>query len=406
MIRRSLAPAAARCYRGGVTGTPDRPSRRGGSALLWMALAACGGGGTRGAAPTPTELRIADAPGDGGVFDPAPMSDGAGGLWMSYSAVATSAHATPAAPLDQVRTRLASSSDAGATFADLGLDPSGLADADLQVPDGQGGLLWATWRFEVSRLLFDPYDPDAARRWKIVWHRLVAAAGGEQGVAHFETGWVGESTAPDPRGPWSAERKLLSGAGYSSAMDAFIGPPELPLSALFPGPGALGGCAFFSEPGLLARPEGIYLSLLCAGTPSKTVLLRCDHAFSSCDYLGDLLQDAEAASFSTASDAYQGFSGSELVETARAVYLIVTPWVNPPEAYRGCLAFRVSDLATATVERSAGAPVLVARISGVPGSFHGACGYHPDATGSGIVYGQYQDVAPHYHIFESHLTLP
>lgn len=367
-----------------------------------------GSGGTGGTTSSVAEVDIAGTPGTAGVFDPAPMSDDAGHMWMSYSAVRPSPHATTDAQLFQVRTRIASSGDAGATWSDSGADPNALADADLQVPDPDGGQRWATWRFEVSRLLFDPWDPEPARRWKLPWHRVIATAGATQGVPQFQTGWVGLTTAPDPSGPWSTEQKLVTGWGYDATIDAFLGPPEHPLHDELAGSDQLGGCGFFTEPGLLARPEGIYMSLVCLGAKNKLVLLRWDHAMSSVEYLGDLLEDEDAAAFSEAGEQYKGFSATELLETSQAVYLVVTPWVDPPQAYRGCLVFRVSDLASAGVEREDGVPVLVQRVSGVPGRFHGACGWSPSASASGMLLSQYEEGEPAapYHMIATHVALP
>jgi hypothetical protein len=373
--------------------------------VLGTALGACGGKPTAPSPPpAPTRLLVVGSPGSDGVFDPAPMTDGAGGLWMSHSIVRPSPND---AALSQVRTRIASSPDAGASWSDTGVDPNGLADADLHVPDGSGGSAWATWRFEVSRLLYDPHDADPARRWKLIWHRVLAADLGAGDQPIFENSWMGLATAASPTGPWSAERKLITGSGYNAAdMDAFIGAPELPMASLHPG---LADCYVFSEPGLLARPEGIYLSLQCiaaARSARKIVLLRCDPAFSACDHLGDLLLAGEAAQFSLPGQALDGFAASELVDAGGSTYLLVTPYELPPDTYRGCLVFRVADLAGAVLERRSGVPVLVKRIAGSAGTFNGACGYHAGATGSGVIYGEYFGSGPRFRLFASHVALP
>lgn len=368
--------------------------------ILAIALASCGGGGG-GSASTPAkaaavELAVAGTPGTNGVFDPAPMSDGTSSLWMSHSMVRPSPN-QPA--MNQVRTRIASSPDGGRSWTDLGIDPNGLAYADFQVPDGSGGAMWATWRFEVSRLLHDP-DDIPARRWKLLWHRVLAIPAGPI----FQDSWVGLATAPAVGGPWSSERKLFTGSAYNSAdMDAFIGAPEFPLAALHPA--QLGACPVFTEPGMLARSDGIYVSLQCA-TTGRIVLLRCDRAFTSCAFLGDLLGGGEAAQFSLPGQALNGFSAPELVDAGGTAYLIVTGYEPPPDTYRGCLVFRIADLATATLERSGGVPVLVKRVAGSSGSFNGACGYHAAASGSGIIYSEFGSASPQFHLFRSGIRLP
>jgi hypothetical protein len=368
--------------------------------LLAVWVGSCGGGSGGGAGTAPAaaaaEISVAGTPGSNGIFDPAPMADAAGNLWMSHSSVQPSAN-VPA--MNRVRTRIASSPDHGNTWTDIGVDPNSLATADFQVPDGSGGTLWATWRFEVSRLLYDP-DDIPARRWKMLWHRVLAIPSGPI----FQDSWVGLATAPAPGGPWSAERKLFTGTAYNATdMDAFIGAPEFPLAVQY---GAqLGGCPVFTEPGMLARSDGIYVSLGCAPL-GKIFLLRCDRAFSACDYRGELLAAGEAAQFSQSGQSLNGFSASELVDVGGTPYLIVTGYEPPPDTYRGCLVFRIADLATATVERRAGAPVLVKRVAGTVGSFNGACGYHPAASGSGIIYSEYTSATQKFHLFASRINLP
>lgn len=375
-------------------------NRKAGYGMLLLAawLGSCGGGGSSSTPPpaAATEILVAGTPGSKGIFDPAPMADAAGNLWMSHSSVQPSSN-LPA--MNRVRTRIASSPDHGNTWTDIGVDPNGLPTADFQVPDGSGGAMWATWRFEVSRLLYDP-DDIPARRWKMLWHRVLAIGAGPI----FQNSWVGLTTAPAPDGPWSTERKLFTGTAYNAAdMDAFIGPPEFPLAALHAA--QLGGCAVFTEPGLLARSDGIYVSLQCA-TVGKIILLRCDRAFSACDYRGDLLAAGEAAQFSQPGQALNGFAASELVDVGGTPHLIVTGYEPPPDTYRGCLVFRIVDLGTAAVERSGGNPVLVKRVSGKAGSFNGACGYHPAASGSGIIYSEYESATQQFHLFASRVNLP
>jgi hypothetical protein len=353
-----------------------------------------------------TELLISGTPGDDGVFDPALAWNGGDTLWMSHSSVNWSSDDTQ---LSQVHTRIASSQDGGASWYDSGVDPNQSALVpDFQVSvDSQS--LWVTWRFEVSRLFYDPYDENENRRWKMLWHR-VAAIGSPVPAPLFQNSWIGYSSASIPTGDWSNERKLFAGSLYNDAdMDQVIGPPEFPLTSLYGGD--LGNCMVFTEPGALARSDGIYVSLQCAGE-GKVVLLRCDRAFSSCDYLGDLLTAADAAQFSLSGESLDLFGATELVETDQATYLMVTgidqtmPGVGSRNRYSGCLVFRIANLAGAEVERSGGNPIAVTRVDGSSGSFNGACGYDAHSQGSGIIYSEYTpDSAPRFHLFASHTLL-
>lgn len=363
----------------------------------------CGGGSnpTPGT-PTPTRLSVSGVvAADNGIFDPSPRNDGTGNLWMSFSTVDVSAND---ASLTEVRTRIASSTDGGMTWTDAGVDPNNNSTPDLQVPNpGGGGNVWADWHYEVSCLLYDPWDTDASRRWKMMWHRMLYVSLGGASVPSVENSWIGLSTAATPDGTWSAERKLFAGSSYASD-NSIIGAPEIQLDALH---SALNGCAAFTETSMLARPDGIYVSLQCAGSSGKIVGVRCDHAFSACSYLGDFLSNSEAAQFSQGSQALNGFAASELVTVGNNDYLIVTPYEPPSDAYRGCLVFRISNLSTATLVRSGGTPTLVKRLSGTSGSFNGACGYNENATGSGIIYSEYDSSSPPgFRMFASHITLP
>ncbi len=370
--------------------------------ILLFFVSGCGGGSDTG--PVATELQVAATPGGDGIFDPAPASDGSSTLWMSHSSVNWS---TDDPTLSKVHTRIASSPDSGVTWTDAGVDPNRSASWPDFVVSNASGNFWATWRFEVSRLFYDPYDADPARRWKMLWHRVLAA-GYPVSKNLFLNSWIGYSSAPAPNGNWSAERKLFTGSIYNDTdMDVFIGPPEFPLDVDYSA--NLGGCSLFTEPGVLARSDGIYISLQCT-SDRKIVLVRCDRDFASCDYLGDLLTAGEAAQFSLSGESLDFFGASELVETATATYLIVTGIEDisaDENRYSGCLVFRVADLSSATLERNGGEPVLVKQVHGSSGSFNGACGYHAQAGGSGIIYSEYvPNDTPRFHMFSSHIVLP
>jgi len=269
--------------------------------------------------------------------------------------------------------------------------------------------MWATWHFEVSRLVYDPFTVDLNQRWKMFWHRYLEANIGGTGTRLFEHGWIGVSTAASPSGPWSPERKFFVGQGYEISNDSIIGPSEYNLASLFPALEDLGTCIAFTEPGVIANSNGVYISLKCATADAgKVVLIQCDNelAASSCSYLGDFMDDTESAQFANVGQNFSGFSATELVETSGKTYLILTPTESPGELYRGCLVFEVADLTTATLVRSANVPTLIKRIEGSAGSFNGACGYVEGTSASGIIYSQYHTSAPQFRIFASKINLP
>lgn len=328
---------------------------------------------------------------------------------MSYSTVNV---ATNDPAILVVSTRLASSLDAGQTWSDAGISPNATSEL-LISPGAPTPDYWAVWRHEVSRLVYDPFDNDTNRRWKLMWHRYLAAhlPGTSEATRQFRHGWMSYATAATPSGPWT-ERKLFVGSGYDASNDVTIGPPEYDLSTLDAG---LSDCQLFTEPGMLVKsaavPSGsnVYVSLHCAGTTHKIVLLRCTGSFApnNCAYLGDLLTAAEAQQFAPLGETYVAFSASELVSAGGRDYLIVSP-MSPDDLYLGCLVFEIQDLDTAALIRNAGDPVLVKRIGGSSTSgFHGACGYTPAATASGIIYGKASATqSPAFQLFKSGKHLP
>ena len=389
-------PPRPRCPR---AGRPVRaPVLAGVLGLAAFGAAGCDEGGrpTGGGPPSGARAIVVPGVGPNGIFDAAPVGDGAR-VWMSYTEV--SQHPAEAR-LPVESTRIALSTDAGATWSDVALvnvaTPHTLPPPDDTIP--------AAWVHEVSRLFFDSWA-GAGSRWMLLWHRYVTAWAGGAPQRRFQHGWIALRTAGAPDGPWGAERKLFTGTLYDPADDAFGGPPEFRLDQLFPGAGALGDCAVFTEPAVLVRSEGVYVALKCAGpTGGKITLLRADHAFSSVTWIGDLVDDAEATLLDA---AWDGFSAPELVETASGVYLIVSPTEGPGSIYRGCQVLRVTNIRAAAVERSAGVLVPVAEVGGDPGAFSGACGWTREATASGIIYGQvFPGRAPEFRLFGSGITLP
>jgi hypothetical protein len=376
--------------------------------LCTFLLVACGGGGGGGSkfnpSPEAEEITLNGASWVYGIFDPAPTVDGSNNLWMSYSAVRPS---PVDAVLAHVSTRIASSMDGGLTWEDAGDSAIPNDASDFTVPDGSSGTYNATWQYEVSRLAYDPYDADNNRRWKVLWHRFLGVDINGTKAALFEHSWMGLSTAPTPTGPWSSERKLFVGTLYDTVNDATIGVPEFDLPALHPGNTQLGLCAAFSEPGMLVKSDGIYVSMLCgAGAAGKTVLLKCAHDFSTCDYVGNFLQHSEAAQFENPGQTFEGFSASEMFSAGGSDYLMVTPNNPTNDVYRGCLVFRIADLTTALVQRENGNPVVIERIEGETDTFRGACGYHPMLTESGVLLSQHTTEIPQFHIIATKVQIP
>lgn len=398
---------------------------------LWLGGCNGDGGGTItpptfcSSAPAPTTLSITGYTPNDGVFDPSLTEDACNRIWMSYSAVSNSTSG-----LRLVHTRIARGNSAGTGWDDMNI---GTAPFNANIEDvvNPVGPLTGTWEHEVSRLVYDPFTSDANQRWKMIWHRyrFEQTTAGSPGTPRFERGWISLSTAPSGMGPWSSERKLFVGSAYDAVLadktynDSFIGVPEYELDNLYP---ALSGCLVFTEPGMLATASGIYISLKCAtgaGGAGDVVLLRCDNAFSvaNCEYLGTLLRGTEASRYNSTfpgGNTFTGFSATELVRASSRDFLLVTPTetdnsTSPPgDIYRGCLAFEIANIDSATLVRDASSvltpqlAVLRASLRGTPTSFNGACAYTQANTPLGIVFSELAASAPHFTIQSGGTQLP
>lgn len=339
-------------------------------------LTGCGGSGSSGSTnqgpglpvvnPSLVEIAVAGNTVDQGNFDPAPTVDAGGGFWMSYSHVSLDVSG-----LKLIETRLASSVDAGASWTDAGLSINP-ASAFMIGPDT------VAWAQEVSRLVYNPFATAVgADPWIILWHRYLSILDGSETLRLFDNGWIGMQSGNSEM-TLGNERKLFTGSIYNTANDSTIGPPEVALDTLDP---ALADCVTFTEPGVLPKSNGIYVSLLCAtaAPPGKIILLHCDHNMNNCSYLGTLIEGGEA---SVLNSGYDNFSASELVSVNGEDYLMVTP--SEATIYRGCAIYKITDLDRASIERNGGTAKATA-VFKAHGDFNGACGYVEGLIGSGVI---------------------
>jgi hypothetical protein len=366
-----------------------------------------------GSTPTasPSRDRIS-FPGVGthGIFDPSIALDPEDGrIWMSYSAVDGSAD-WPEQNRDVVSIRLAYSPDQGKTWTDSGTVISNFLDVTLPLnPPNDAG----TWVSEVSTLVYDP-GAIAAERWKLLWHHYLIIDGSRR----FEHGWIAMKMAPRPEDLAAApEVKLFAGYLYDPGNDTAGGGSRSPVgdspliqldTALDP---ALNTCVF-TEPGMYASGDALYASLLCkhlADSDSWIILLKCAnpcHAENAeaWAYLGTALRESDAAAFGFD----EGFSAPDMFASAGNVYLVVTPvqtggmpW---PDYYSGCRVFQFSDLDSARLRMDGSRPEIIGTWDGSPGSFNGACSFHPAAGASGMLYSELvpPDVEK-FQVFMSHI---
>jgi hypothetical protein len=221
---------------------------------------------------------LAGAP-DRGIFDPSIAGDRRQ-LYMTVSGVSSTA-AGSSLGVTAVRSYLARSQDQGRTWQLVGgvVNPDVEASLDDFPPPNRG-----RWQSEVTALAFDP-DASQRARWKLFWHQYLNVNGDRR----FEHGWLAYKEAETPEQLASARPvKLITARGYDPVNDQSAGRTKPTLA----GPAViriqelhhdLASCAAVSEPGVLAKPDALYLVLICArgslfglfGVSNQVVLLKC-----------------------------------------------------------------------------------------------------------------------------------
>jgi hypothetical protein len=256
------------------------------------------------------------------------------------------------------------------------------------------------WQSEVTALAFDPDAPQPAR-WKLFWHQYLNV----NGDRHFEHGWLAYKEAETPEQLASARTvKRITALGYDPVNDQSAARTKPPLA----GPAVvrvqelhreLASCAAVSEPGVLAKPDALYLALICFrgslfglfGVSNQVVLLKCGRPCLATrpegwSYAGTVLSQRDAQALSM-----RKFSAADLFAHDGHSFVIVSPVGRVPGegAYKGCAVFRFEDLATGAVTRDAdGRPHREIFVELDKDSFNGACAFLPDGPHRGLVIGQ------------------
>jgi len=299
-----------------------------------------------------------------GYGDPSLEYDPAtGDLWLSYSwlDVLVSDPGPPPQIDFGVRTHLARSDDNGASFSFVKSvnETTTLTHPDSGVPG------WAI--HEVSTLLREAPDT-----WQMLW------------LTYFEP--YGE---PPPGDPEDRSDFYYRRSDATSPGNLDSGAPWIRGYATSPSFGAqynlsvipqLSDCAVFTEPALFSQGGVTYLATNCVVFQDgvrredleRLVLLRQETDGYS--YVGALLTSADAADLG----ATRIEQADIAVSRTGHVLLIATPILTggTPE-HLGCVAFEITDIATAQVRRDTGGnAVQLARITGDDPTFGpGLCTY-------------------------------
>lgn len=339
-----------------------------------------------------------------GIFDPALTFDSTTNiLWMSYSGVNTSAQVEPTQRV--VSTRLASSTDGGATWSDQAVVLAGIDNVSLSFP---GLPAQGAWQNEVSKILYDPNSVNANDRWKLLTHHYLEVKTTDSSAdRRFEHGWISYRKASTPLLLASAtEVKLFSAGLYDSANNSLGGTtgsplggaPVYTLQTLHP---ELNNCLIFTEPGLLSTATKLYLSLICVEAANfRVALFSCNQpcaVTSGWSYVKTLLQNSEAAAL-----GYLNFSASELFTFQNENYLMVSPEgvTGVPGIYHGCYVYKFTDIATGTLTSTTPSK----KIEGTMNSFNGACTFHASAR-NGFYYSEFNAQSSDvFRIFKSNLA--
>ena len=398
--------------------------RRVAVAALVLMTAACGSGGGNGGGPTPpssTPIRVT-FPGVGalGIFDPAVTQDTTGRMWMSYSAVDSSANS-----IWGVGIRLGYTDDAGTVWNDAGsihafrdvtVRPGiSVTSPEPAITQNSPGI----WQSETSTVVYDPHaSVPVGERWKMLWFQALVI----NNSAYFASySWIALKTANTAAGLAAAPATKLFG-GYLIKNDAtsltntgapIAGAPAIALNLINNNP-ELASCVF-GEPSLLATSDALYLALDCnsLGNPllPYIVMFRCASPctmtnIASWSYLGRVTTPADATAINS---SYKSLGAPALTTQGGRYYLITTPVVTSGDRYDGCRVYEFSNLATGTLARDQSGNLLppVAQVTGLSGTHHGACAYHA-ALPNGILHSQLETTNPPqiFRIYQSRVGIP
>ena len=349
------------------------------AAAAALVLACSDKGGTLPPPPPGLTLTPVTITGDAGsslgVLDPSlAYAAGAGSGGLAYSSVPSQS---------SVHTRVAQSSDGGATWAFLAdvnvASARTITTTDMAVCGA--ATCTGTWVHEVPTLVVDSTDPDASRRYKVFNHSYFVTSGG---TLEYAYGVISLYTAPALGGPWSAETRLLGWDSPSTASDSGVGQNITHDPALT----GVSNCVLLTEPGAQTRGTTIDLAVGCVwftGTkfPIDIRLLRSTDHGATWSYVTTLV-DTAGANF-LGSDRAQ-INGADLFTAGGKYYLLADPH-GTGGAYVGCVELEFTNIASGALLQLMGGPDPRRLYQALVGVGWTPCTAAPGATQTGVLMG-------------------
>ncbi len=333
-----------------------------------------------------TEIRFSH-PGYYGAFDPSVEGDprNPNWVWMAYSSGEENLPPHDDADSSTIVLRLAKSEDGGRSFVDQ-MELSPRMQQRIMIPGG----IPAIWHYEVPSLVRDDQAP-ADERWKVFAMRYLKINRRHCNPAtqpcdngrFYSHSWIAYRSAPEPEGPWSPEKKFLSGSVYNESNTLVD-----TLSPLMSAPllrhtmsTALQNCAAFTEPAAVSTTHGLYIAFTCAtGNADTDRIITLKRDQNGQWYYRGVLFDAEKAR----SIGLPSMDAADLFAFSGKIYLSLSAHL-PGHLYQGCHVFEVTNLSTSQL-RMVGEtqPAVVSRIPSLGAHLNGGCTYDRQSGAMGM----------------------
>jgi hypothetical protein len=315
-----------------------------------------------------------------GMYDPSVEYDENGVGWLAYTA-------SEGDNIQLMGTHLAKSTDHGKTWTFVGK-----ANSDTRktlVLDGKETEV--NYRQETASLLFDPFDPDLNRRWKLFTARGFIKIGGKYSDTDWGAVHIVYRSASSPEQLYSSKEKYLFG---SSACQMPVCSAEYDLNNFNPD---LRDTIFYEEPGSLARDDVLYLTLSAVTHKGQnTILLSSDDHGETWKYIGTLTSGRDARSL-----GFNELTSSSLAEEGGKVFLLASPvkTVRFPRhlQYNGVYIFEFDDFSKGRLKRDGSGDLVVQKY--IPAIATRSVGggqseYHEQNTYGGVIMAQSDARAP------------